>query len=168
MTTQRELQLPRTTVRAALISLSAYADIRGLTHDQVRDAIELDRSIVGAEHIQWAFDISTESAERRREIRILSCLLTEPNRDRTWSFEEVLQIIFPPSRHPGLHPAVRPNFVTGTELQRALSCDNDHILKLVADKTLSTLPGTITRPGPNGSPVIKFDSIKTFLHDRKL
>lgn len=170
MTTARqtEIILPRTTVHAPLISLAAYAQIRGLSPAEVLGAIEQGREYIGTEHIPWAWDISSAVANRRREIRILSCLLTEANRQRELTEEQVWTLIFPPKKHAGLHAAIKPQFVLGTELQRAWSCDNDHVLRLCADASLRTLPNTIIRPGPHGSPVVQWESIKAFLRSRKI
>lgn len=168
-TRQKDLFEPaRTRVRAPLISLASYASLRLLTSAEVLGMIEQDRTFVGSEHIAWAWDISSAVADRRREIRILSCLVMESNRDRTFTFDEVLSLIFPLSRNKGLHPAIAPNYVLGTAVRAAFQCDNDHILRLCADGSLRTLPNTIIRRGPNGSPVIQWESIKAFLKARKI
>lgn len=168
VTRQGEFALPRTVMRKPLIDVATYAAARGFTNDAVMDLVETDRRFGGSEHIAWAFNIASKRAERRKEVRVLSCLLNEPNRLAKFSFSDVLEIIFPRSRHAGRHEAVKPNYVLGTELTYAWSCDNDHVLALIDEESLRLVSDTKIRRGPNGTPVITWDSIVAFLRSRKI
>lgn len=171
---QREFRLPQVTMRKPLISLAAFASVLGESLDQVLERIEVDRAVVGNDHVAWAFDISLlpegHRDKRRREVRVLSHLLTPSNREALQgaTFEQILDLIFPPRRHTGRHGALREKYILGTQLQYAWSCDKSHVTHLLDEQSLTLIKGSAIRTGPNGSPAIAWTSITQFLAQRKI
>lgn len=166
-TLQRELPLPRVTLRKPTLALDPFGAACGWTPDEVLLRIE---DGTHPEHLRWAWNIASDNTARR-EIRVLTLLAQPSLRDSLNSFDAVLKVLFPPRLHAGLHPALRRSqqFVWGTELAWALSCDSQHVINLIEiSKHLRVLPGTRWRTGPNGSPSIAFESVTAFLQGRLL
>lgn len=149
------------------ISRAALAAQRGVRPVALMELLELDRSVIGAQRIDWSWNIAGPTATRR-EIRILlKCL--EPGVVLS-TLAEVLPVLFLPRVHQGLHPALRHEcqFITGIEFQRALVCGPDHVANLIAAGALPVLRQRSHQSGPGSSPRIAFTSVRAFLEARRI
>lgn len=157
-------QFPHVSLRTPLVSLEVVRAALRQTTLEVLCLIESGR-------LPWVFDVALAHGGTRRELRVLArCLADLQCGQRTFTggndeFPAVLQTIFPmaqPAR-PGSVPALRADTVA-----RQLCIKGTHCLALADSGHFRLTSGTVRRAGPNGSPLVRYDSVCEFLKQRRV
>ncbi len=119
--------------------------------------------LINERALLWAFDIAAPRAERRA-VRVLTESVQDlvysrkrPYTDDESEWQHVGSLIFPD----------KPTIVT-CELARSLNCGRAYTMNMVHAGEFKTVPGTVPRPGPNGSAQIVTASAKAWLRKRRM
>lgn len=163
---QREMHAVLARCHAPTLPLAAFAAHCGEAAAAVREWCELDRLYVGANKIDFAWDIGT--GRHRDEVRIPSVYLLPAHRAQTWTEEQILAGLFRGCAHISAATKEADRQVRGVQFQRALSCRTQLVTALIAAGEL--IPYTERRHtrGAGSSPAITWASVRTFLQRRKL
>lgn len=158
---QRELPL-RIPLWIPTLTLAGARGSLGVSEDAILVMIEEGE-------IPWAWNIARRGATRS-ELRILAaCLPNTEARRPELKLDQVVRLIL---------GAKRP-FVWGKDFYRAWNCDSQHVMNLVKEESLQTLPNHVRpdasgnkaelawRRGPGGSPCITWNSAVEFIKTRR-
>lgn len=152
---QRKTLLNDTTLCVLLTVGGCREQLPGHDEDDVL-ACCLERTL------DWSFDIGRGG---RRDVRVLPSALKffklcGGTRHRGLPWAEALEEIF-----RGVED--KP-WIEGERARLILNCSSTHLLNLVEDGELETMPGTKWRRGPGGSPQVKREAFADFLKRRRI
>ncbi len=129
--------------------------------DFVRDGMDISHTeaLAYVDEMDWVWDISSEQAERRTELRVFKKCAYDLMRGRVgaiYTENEVYNQIVP--SHLGK--------IKAASIARKLSCQPEHVHRLIREGSLIAV--TATSVGIQGSPEVMRDSLITFLKSRRL
>jgi hypothetical protein len=165
-TTQREMHAVLARCHAPTLPLAAFAAHCGEAAAAVREWCELDRLYVGANKIDFAWDIGT--GRHRDEVRIPSYYLVPEHRLQVLPEARILGLLFRGCAHISAATNEADRQVSGVQFQRALSCSTNLVMDLVAAGELALYTERRHRRGAGSSPALTWASVRTFLQRRKL
>lgn len=108
-----------------------------------------------------AWNIARHRGDSRRELRILARACRDYAEDKlaiTSDPDFIIRLIYGRERP----------FVLGRDFYRAWNCDSGHLINLVVDGTLQTVPGTTHGRGRGNTPCITWSSALNFLSARRV
>lgn len=165
-TLQRELPAVLTRCHAPTLPLATFAAHCGETAAAVREWCELDRLYVGANKIDWAWEIGT--GRHRDEVRVPSYYLVPEHRATDPGEAAVLAVVFRGCAHISAATGEADRQVSGVQFQRALTCSANLVADLIAAGELALYTRRQHTRGAGSSPALTWASVRSFLQRRKL